>query len=84
MGMTTPRKRAPGAGRKRLTPAGMERHTVTLPPDLWAHVDAQQGGTRSERLRLVVRRDADLLGLAEDERLSRYYDWYYSVGIGGE
>jgi hypothetical protein len=38
--------------------SGNVRHTVSLPPDLWAHVDAQEGGNRSERLRLVVRRDA--------------------------
>jgi hypothetical protein len=57
---------------------------VSLPPELWAHVDAQAGGNRSERLRVVVGRDMELSGLAEDERLSRYYDWYYSVGIGGE
>jgi hypothetical protein len=63
--MTTPRKRAPGGGRKR---TGNERHTVSLPPDLWAHVDAQEGGNRSERLRLVVRRDAEAQERAELDR----------------
>jgi hypothetical protein len=51
-------------GRPRLTPAGMERHTVTLPPALWAHVDAQEGGNRSERLRVVVGRDVEQAKLA--------------------
>ncbi len=54
--MTTPRKRAPGGGRK---PSGNVRHTVSLPPALWAHVDAQAGDTRSARLAVVVGRDME-------------------------
>jgi hypothetical protein len=43
-------------GRPRL---GNERHTVSLPPALWAHVDAQEGDTRSARLAVVVGRDME-------------------------
>jgi hypothetical protein len=51
--MTTPKH---AGGRPR---TGNERHTVSLPPALWAHVDAQEGDTRSARLAVVVGRDAE-------------------------
>jgi hypothetical protein len=52
----TKRKPNPQRGGRKRT--GNERHTVSLPPALWAHVDAQAGDTRSARLAVVVRRDA--------------------------
>jgi hypothetical protein len=52
-------KRKPNPQRGGRPRNGNVRHTVSLPPALWAHVDAQAGGNRSERLRLVVRRDAE-------------------------
>jgi len=37
--------------------SGNVRHTVSLPPALWAHVDAQEGDTHSARLAVIVARD---------------------------
>jgi hypothetical protein len=50
--MTTPRKRAPGGGRKRI---GNERHTVSLPPALWQFVATFAGENRSARLDTALR-----------------------------
>jgi hypothetical protein len=50
-------KRKPNPQRGGRKPSGNERHTVSLPPALWAHVDAQAGKTRSARLAVVVGRD---------------------------
>jgi hypothetical protein len=61
-------KRKPNPQRGGRPRNGNVRHTVSLPPALWAHVDAQAGGNRSERLRLVVRRDAEAQERAELDR----------------
>jgi hypothetical protein len=52
----TTRKRAPGAGRPH---TGKVRHTVTLLPEQWAHIEGQIGRNRSERLAAVVQRDME-------------------------
>jgi hypothetical protein len=54
--MTHPRKRAAGAGRKRITPAGTVRKTITLLPEDLAHLYTINAKL-SLAVRELVRRD---------------------------
>jgi hypothetical protein len=58
-------KRKPNPQRGGRPRSGNERHTVSLPPDLWQFVAVQGGKNRSERLAVVVRRDAEHDNAAE-------------------
>jgi hypothetical protein len=57
-GVNNMTKRKPNPQRGGRPRSGNVRHTVSLPPALWAHVEAQAGDTRSARLAAVVGRDA--------------------------
>lgn len=46
--------RREGAGRKRLTPDGMERRSVTLTPAMWEYIQELGGDNISAGLRALI------------------------------
>jgi len=53
----TPRKRAPGGGRKKGDVPAMKAHTIRLPDDLWQHCKAHGGGDAGKYLRQLAQVD---------------------------
>ena len=51
----------PGAGRKRLSPDGVEKRSISLPPDMWEYVKELGGGNYSAGVRRLV--EASRLGV---------------------
>lgn len=60
MTTTTPRKRAPGAGRPKLGTEKTVRITVTLPPAYIAYLHGVGAANMSEAVRKVIDRLAEL------------------------
>lgn len=66
--MTTPRKRAPGGGRK---PTGNVRHTVSIPEARWQFIGTFAGDNRSARLDTALRR-LEILELENRDNLLQF------------
>ena len=55
-----------GAGRKRLAPDGVEKRSVSLPPDMWGYVKELGEGNYSAGVRRLV--EASRLGILTQDK----------------